>query len=391
MARQIERDGVIEVYTGGEDDTHENRTEHDRAAQDLIDHLGELGEGYTVTVHRVPNGNNQSEEFCFRVTADKFDPSGLVVHISETYGPGDYRVRVWENGKKGARQNKLITVAKPSTVSVPVVAQGNGDLAGVLNTLIAMQAAQAKETREMIAALHGDKKDPRAEMAATLALMKDMREAMGLGTPGGAVATVPQADPITSLVATLTGLAKLKGLAGEMGFITGEAKEVADSGISLEGVLNNILPKGLDLMKRHQDLEAAKLNATVLAGSGGQPAARPAVVLSDASSQLPPDAVKLLTTLQSMAAQDAEVEPIAAQLMADSRSRPFMDMLISAPNPFKTFVGYWPAALDFTDWWLDLLTEAARLTTTPGSVDNAGNNHANNGAANVSDDAGGNS
>lgn len=376
MARQFDgRNGEIVVIDGEDGPEEKPNTEHDRAAQDLIDHLGELGEGFSVTVHRVPNGNNQTEEYCFRCPADKFDPSGLTEHIREFYGAGDYRVRVWKNGAKGARQNKLITIARPApgtSVAPVAVDTGKGEIAAVLNTLIAMQQKQAEENRALLERLT-NRPDPRVEMAGTLALMKDMREAMGLGGAAPAAAAAAPVDPINSLVTTLAGFAKLKGLAGEMGFLPGEAREVADEP-SIVGALQSFAPKLLEVWQRQQDLKAAELQSKIVTAPGE----RPAPIIPPARPALPPEAEKLLAALQGMAEQDADVEGIAEALVTDPRPRPFLEMLCKAESPFKMLAQYWPGALDYPSWWADLLDAVdEKLTMGTPPVQNPGNNHAN--------------
>lgn len=398
MAREKD---IIEYIPAGngemppDNDTPE--TEHDRAAQDLIDHLGELGEGYSVTVHRVPFGNNQTEELCFRCPADKYDPASLQVYIQETYGPGDYRVRVWKNGARGARQNKLITIAKP--VATPAVAMPNlsGELGQIMQAMLAMQQQAQAENRALLERLDR-RPDPMQEMRMQFALMKEMREAMGIGPAPATVNAAPPVDPIQSLIANLAALSKLKEVAAPfLGGVT-EAAEPADTLGTVADVVKSMAPQALQLIKRGQDLKAAEINAAVLTKGGErQPNPAPVVRLDDgpAAADLPEPAKRLLGMLQEYAAQDAETGPIADGLVADARPRPFLEMLLADPRPFKLLASYWPAALDYPDWWLELLEEIRdRLT----AGENTGNNGAtsvppgaNNNAETATDDPGANS
>lgn len=89
----------------------EELTEAQKRAEALKEALSEDSEAF-VTVHKHENGSGTSGgAFVDKMPADKYDHGELLIFLKREHGPGDYRIRLYANGRLKA--NKLVTIARP--------------------------------------------------------------------------------------------------------------------------------------------------------------------------------------------------------------------------------------------------------------------------------------
>lgn len=173
-------------------------------------------------------------EYCSKYTPEEFLEGGHDL-IRESWGPGRYQVILYatnEAGKNYARRamNEVNIAQPPINAGKPATESDR-----VLSLLERMDSR--------IAQLETNKPDPTAQMMQTLALMKAMREAMGINNaPAPAPAAV---DPMQSIKSTLELIEMLKDQANP--------KPEPDDPFSV------IAPKAIDLlssvMKQNQQPE----------------------------------------------------------------------------------------------------------------------------------------
>ena len=81
----------------------------------LLDTLNETSSSATVSIHRQQGSGKESLQFLESFAPDKYQPDELLMYIRSTYGGGDYRVHVRENGR--LRANKHVSIGEPRIVS----------------------------------------------------------------------------------------------------------------------------------------------------------------------------------------------------------------------------------------------------------------------------------
>lgn len=375
---------IVDVFTAEDLEQFRDRvpeTEHDRAAEDLINALGSLGEGYYVTVHRCPMGSTGSEEYCERFAADKYTPADLMDHLRIQWGPGDYRIRVWEQGKRGVRQNKLVTITRPAT---PVVTNQGNDLAAVASLFAQLQQQSEARFERLLTTLKPAEEN---SLDKTIDLMVKLRTAMG--QPATAV---PQADPFETMSKAMAGMLGLMGNMKQFATLAGvgeAAGAVSDSesiGPALLGMAKEFLPVVAQYTRNEQSIrmakEARQAGETV---ANRRPAAKP---LPKAEPlKVPEGMTTVLETLLSAADQGQDEEDAASQLLETAAAMPplksGLDWLLSQNDPLSVVFTVKPETVRRATWFGNLLAILDELTSeesqgenvttqSPGNLDNVG-------------------
>lgn len=182
-------------------------TEAKRRTKATLEQMGgkdDVGQGY-VTVFKMESGN---ESRCEKISADKYGYDDLLDYIKESYGPGDYRFRLYVKHARGnfvMAENRVETLK--GAIRSPVVAQQGTDPA-ILTMLARQEETMAKITARMessgqfdaakmintvaglitavaplIPLFKGRQTSPMAEMKELLAITQGVRELQGPSVP----------------------------------------------------------------------------------------------------------------------------------------------------------------------------------------------------------------
>ena len=129
-------------------------------------------------------------EFCQDYAPAQIESGDLSI-IRKSWGPGDYQLRVI--GRRGLVNRIYVSIAAPTIdASVQMQPQQNGELSQALRALM--------ESQSRILEAIAQRPDPMAGMAGAFALMKDMREAMGINVNPVAQAAPSQTAMLGELV-----------------------------------------------------------------------------------------------------------------------------------------------------------------------------------------------
>lgn len=130
-----------------------------------------------------------------------FEEGGLTM-VRQRYGAGKFELRIYGPGGLVARPKfSIAEIAQPLTAQAPAM---SGELALMLKSVADTQAAMLQTLREVTARPQAD---PQAAMRDAFALMRDMREAMGINN-----APAPAVAPPAPLSALNDALALVRGL-----------------------------------------------------------------------------------------------------------------------------------------------------------------------------------
>lgn len=120
-------DVELEEYTV----TNAPTTSADLATDSLVAALNDVSGSATVSLHRQNGSGKESLTFLDSFSPDKYAPDDLLLHIKNSYGSGDYRIHVRENGRLKA--NKHVSIEAPKIVSRETSGNNSG-----MDQLIAM-------------------------------------------------------------------------------------------------------------------------------------------------------------------------------------------------------------------------------------------------------------
>lgn len=157
---------VIDFFTEGMGDTTDAQAKIEAMASALRDD----SEAFLNIGKLSGTGANQPEQFCARVPADKYDIGQLNQFISETFGAGDYRVRLYAKGK--VRANKLVTIA--ARVNNGDKNTPHGEAAGILETVLARMEAQNRQMMEILSRQQSAPQTSRMDMLQEMMLFKQL-------------------------------------------------------------------------------------------------------------------------------------------------------------------------------------------------------------------------
>lgn len=122
-----------------------------------------------VTIHRVMGAGNMPEQYCTRFPSDKFDVGQMQQMLSETFGAGDYRVRIYIKGK--LRGNKLLSIA--GKISHKDLPNPTGEAASILETVLARMEAQNRQIMQLMAQ-QNQPQQSRKEMLEEMLMYKQL-------------------------------------------------------------------------------------------------------------------------------------------------------------------------------------------------------------------------
>lgn len=97
------------------------KTHADLAIDGLVSALNDTSDSAIVSLYRQSGSGKESQTFLESMAPDKFTPDDLLMYIRNSYGGGDYRIHVRENGK--LRANKHVSIETPK--QVPRETHGN--------------------------------------------------------------------------------------------------------------------------------------------------------------------------------------------------------------------------------------------------------------------------
>lgn len=123
----------------------ERKTGHDRKFDTLLNSF-EGQDNVKLAIYRQRGGLNDGLTFLDTFPVDKYDYEGLHVYIRDSYGEGDYRVQIRENGK--LRANELITIEVPKTKENYPTVQSN-DSMGIINSVLERMDVMNQRMMEM--------------------------------------------------------------------------------------------------------------------------------------------------------------------------------------------------------------------------------------------------
>jgi len=379
-------DEIVFLPANGSNSHHTNDTAHDEAVSVLAEQLGDIGKCSELQVFKCNLGSKNADQFCAAYPADKFTIASLYETVKATYGTGDFRILMYKAGHKGVFQNKLISIAPEikTGIAAPSLPDIKGEFGQALQGLAqVILHSQQQQQQVLTQLLNRPQPDPQAQMMQQFALMKGLREAMGISGQPSAPATTTPTDPFAAMGNMMTGLVGLvtafKTLAPEIGLNFGGAP-VSDDNDSLIGLAKTVLPQIAGLVSNHQKIEAAKVTtegAIVARRYAKNPAprrhnappAQPAPNVSRGTVEILP--AQVLDVLHNYAQQDVDTDEVAKQILP--LLTPEIKTYVIKDNAFKLFVKAHPIILDNPEWWLDLLFALQELlenATVNRSTDN---------------------
>jgi hypothetical protein len=156
---------VVDFFT----ENMADRTAADQRAEDLSAAMRDARDPF-VTVHRILGGGNTPEEFVARFPADKYDFGQLQQHISDNFGGGDYRVRLYAKGGLVKGGNRLLSIAHKKLQEAPVIS-GTSDLVQMMQVFMTRLDAQ---NQQMLQIMRGNQGGNRAEFFDEMIKMKQL-------------------------------------------------------------------------------------------------------------------------------------------------------------------------------------------------------------------------
>lgn len=281
-------------------------------------------------------------------------------YIVDPYNDTHFRIIIRKGGK--IREHKPFSLAGKTYTPDALPAKGNNDTRDILNTLVQMQREQMADLQRMMVAERENRVDPKESMKEMFMMMGMMREAMGYSPQAQQVQQVQQAGAIDQLIGTLAGLAKLKGLAGELGFMS--ATDVTPEPDNVLSLATKYLPSFLDVVKRNQDIKAAELQTAVLQHNPAPapaPSPAPAPVSDDPLEELRP----VVAQLQLMAKADEDFTGVVEYVAANADIAAKLKPLLDAPNPYEHLAKAFPEVLAYPSWYADLIDALREALTKP--------------------------
>ncbi len=110
-------------------------TSADIATDSLIEALNDVSGSAMVSLYRQNGSGKESLSFLDSFPPDKYAPDDILLHLKNTYGTGDYRIQIRENGRLKA--NKHVSIEAPTIVSRETSSNNSG-----IEQLIKMVEAQ---------------------------------------------------------------------------------------------------------------------------------------------------------------------------------------------------------------------------------------------------------
>lgn len=119
-------------------------TSADLATDSLVSALNDVSGSATVSIHRQNGSGKEALTFLDSFAPDKYSPDDLLLHIKNSYGTGDYRIHVRDNGKLKANKHVSIEAAQ----KVPRETSTNGDIKELMGFMQQQQQQMLALMRE---------------------------------------------------------------------------------------------------------------------------------------------------------------------------------------------------------------------------------------------------
>lgn len=104
----------------------------DLALAQTFAQIGEEGSDYTVFVYQIPSDRNSKDVYLYRCSVSEFATNGLD-DIRDSYGPGDYRIRVMKGSRVHTHRRVSIGAGlKKKNDVIPVTAGNNADILALI-------------------------------------------------------------------------------------------------------------------------------------------------------------------------------------------------------------------------------------------------------------------
>lgn len=176
------------------DDDYEELSVADRVQEALAQNVSDEAR---VSIWRI-DPRTQKPEFCEEVIPSEFATAGFLESVRNKWGPGTYEARVY-GAREGSKQRGLLT--RPRFVIAAVRPGGalTPQQPGTQSSELATVLASIVEGQRAIADALNRQPDPSAAMRDSFALMRDMREAMGLGVAATPAPVAPAPSPFSTL------------------------------------------------------------------------------------------------------------------------------------------------------------------------------------------------
>ncbi len=194
-----------------------NLTSAESMTDSLLSALNECSESSTVSIYRQEGTGKQSQIFLESFPPDKYGVDDLMMFIRNSYGSGNYRIMIRENGR--IKANKLICVEMPK--NLPVTTGGDDDMKQVL-MMMQQQHQELIRSMQQMVVQQQPQQQSRKEM---LEEMLQFKMLFGGDNNSG------QSQGISEIVKTVNGL---KTLGIDIGGIKTEEKEEEGFGSILE-------------------------------------------------------------------------------------------------------------------------------------------------------------
>lgn len=195
-----------------------NLTSAESMTDSLLSALNECSESSTVSIYRQEGTGKQSQIFLESFPPDKYGVDDLMMYIRNSYGSGNYRVMIRENGR--IKANKLICVEMPK--NLPVTTEGGDDMKQVLMMMQQQQQEFMRSMQQMVV----QQQPPQQSRKEMLEEMLQFKMLFGGDNNNGG-----QSQGISEIVKTVNGL---KTLGIDIGGIKTEEKEEEGFGSILE-------------------------------------------------------------------------------------------------------------------------------------------------------------
>lgn len=291
------------------------KTTQQRRLDDIISDLTDSTDESELRVYRQVNGGRSSMRLLETFPVDKYSMTELWNYLRITYGSGDYRIHVRQNGKLLA--NKLIEIETPKIPATNGPSQ-MGEMGQILNAFLERQERQNQQMLDMLN--QQQPQQSRMDFLREFAMMKQIFFDGGSGQ---------QNSSISQMQETISFLK-------ELGFGPQE-KEEDDS-------FGNLLAK------------MSPLVAAAVAQGNNQPQQQPQTPQPQKSPMPNPQQMMIKLGVQNLlraASKDSDPAPYA-QMILDQMPEEAIREYIASPTALASLQKIDQRVVRYTDWFTQL-------------------------------------
>lgn len=381
MARRQTDDETVVVLSGDSNYQQENLNSHDASLADIMDQMRAGGETVQIHIYREGTGERKPP-FIRKIPVDKYDLADLSEFLREHYGAGDYRLHFRREGVPGIIQNHLLSIGAELKPLVPI-ASGTGDTATMMNAMQAMMQQNQQAMMTMLERLKPADIDPRANLDKDLDMVVKLKTAFG----GESQKSSGLADILKEGIALL-GLLKTAGInidLSNIGKFFGAA-QAADTD-NIFGVATQLGPQILEAVKAEQEMRKQELDLQAKRITSRPPMNVPRGTMATAGQMhvlpVPQTATisapnvprgtnpapqsnipaMVWTALNEQAQADADPDTVAQFVLNQPDASKYVSEILAQKSPYKYIVYLNRPALEYPEWWLDLIEAFRDLTT----------------------------